>query len=124
MSQYIDAFVLPIPSKHINKYEKASQSIANIWKEHGALAYFEYIGDDLQQEGTKSFSEALSSRADETIIFGWVVFESLEKRNQANKLVAADSRMEALVAPLTDPQHIIFDAKKMIYGGFKALVQK
>lgn len=34
-----------------------------------------------------------------------------------------NSRMSNLIAPLTDPKRLIFDVKRMVYGGFQALFQ-
>ena len=122
MNNYIDAFVLPIPRDHLNEYKGIAEVVANIWKEHGALAYHEYVGEDLTLEGTRSFQELIDAIEDEVIIFGWVVFNSKEARVKANELVAADPRMIDLIAPLTDPSRIIFNAKRMFYGGFSKLV--
>ncbi|MBT8196022.1 MAG: DUF1428 domain-containing protein [Bacteroidia bacterium] len=123
MKNYIDGFVLPIPQKHLNEYKKVSERVAGIWKEHGALDYFEYVGEDLTLESTRSFPDAIDAKADEAILFGWVVFESREARDLANKRVAADPRMNDLIAPLIDPSKVIFDANRMVYGGFKSLVE-
>ena len=123
MSNYIDAFVLPIPKIHLEEYQQVAEKVAAIWKEHGALSYFEYVGQDLKLEGTRSFPEFIDAKADEAIIFGWAVFESREARVLANKRVAADPRMADLVGPLMDPNRIIFDAGRMVYGGFESLVQ-
>ena len=67
MANYIDGFVLPIPQKHLNQYRNVAQKVAKIWKEHGALAYFEYVGDDLKLEGTRSFPECLGAKENEAI---------------------------------------------------------
>ena len=123
MANYIDGFVLPIPRNHLTQYKEVAHLVAKIWKEHGALAYFEYVGEDLTLEGTRSFPEAVEAKEDEAIIFGWVVFDSRKTRDIANERVATDPRMTDLIAPLTDPSRIIFDAKRMVYGGFQALVQ-
>lgn len=123
MSNYIDGFTFPVPTKHLSEYKSAAEKVAEIWKEHGALAYFEYVGDDLKFEGTRSFTECLKTSEEETIIFGWVVFDSKESRDLANKRVAADTRMVDLVGPLTDPSRMIFDASKMIYSGFQSFIQ-
>ena len=123
MANYIDGFVLPVPQIHLNEYKRVSEKVAEIWKEYGALAYFEYVGDDLKLEGTRSFIELVDLKEDEVIIFGWVLFPSKEIRDTANKQVPTDSRMAELVAPLTDPQRLIFDAERMVYGGFQPLVQ-
>ena len=123
MADYIDGFVLPVPRKHLNEYRRVAEAVAEIWKEHGALAYYEYVNEDLKLEGTRAFPELLGTKEDEVIIFGWVVFASREARDLANERVAADPRMTDLVDPLTDPSRLIFDAKRMVYGGFQPLVQ-
>ena len=99
-----------------------AKKVAEIWKEYGALAYFEYLGEDLKLEGTRSFVEAVDLKEEEAIVFGWVVFPSKEIRDRANKQVPNDSRMADLVAPLIDPDRLIFDAERMVYGGFQSLV--
>jgi uncharacterized protein YbaA (DUF1428 family) len=123
MTQYIDGFVLPVPRIHLNEYKSVAEKVAEIWKEYSALAYFEYVGEDLKLEGTRSFIEVVDLKEDEVIVFGWVIFHSKEIRNLANKQVPTDPRMTELVAPLTDPERLIFDASRMVYGGFKSFVQ-
>ncbi|WP_190809281.1 DUF1428 domain-containing protein [Flagellimonas sp. S3867] len=122
-TNYIDGFVLPIPQDHLDQYKSVAEKVAKIWKEHGALAYFEYVGEDLKLEGTQSFPELMRTKTDEAIVFGWVVFESRQVRDLANERVAADPRMIDLIAPLTDPSRMVFDAKRMAYGGFQMLIQ-
>lgn len=123
ITNYIDGFVFPVPRAYLNEYKNVAEKIAEIWKEYGALAYFEFVGDDLYLEGTKSFIETVNVKDDEEIVFGWVIFPSKEIRDLANKKVPKDPRMSALVAPLTNTERLIFDANRMIYGGFKPLVQ-
>lgn len=122
MENYIDGFVLPVPRNHLNEYRRAAKAVAEIWKEHGALAYFEYVGEDLSMEGICSFPELIDAKEDEAIVFGWVVFDSRETRDLVNERVSADPRMKDLIDPLTDPSRMIFDAKRMAYGGFQPLV--
>lgn len=50
MAHYIDGFVLPIPRDRLNEYKRLVQAVAEIWKEYGALDYFEYVGDDTNPE--------------------------------------------------------------------------
>lgn len=123
MENYIDGFILPVPRIHLNEYKSVVEKVAEIWKEYGALTYFECIGEDLKLEGTRSFIEVVNLKEDEVIVFGWVIFPSKETRDLANRQVPADHRMEELVAPLTDAKRLIFDASRMVYGGFQTLVQ-
>ena len=123
MKNYIDGFVFPVPRIYLEEYSKVAEKVAEIWKEYGATDYFEFVGDDLSLEGTKSFIKTVDAKEDEEVVFGWVVFPSKEIRDLANKKVPADPRMAELVSPLTNPQKLIFDASRMVYGGFKTLVQ-
>ncbi|GAA0852555.1 DUF1428 domain-containing protein [Aliiglaciecola litoralis] len=119
MADYIDGFVLPIPSDRLDDYKQLSETVAQIWKEHGALDYREYVGDDMMLQGTRSFSDLVAAKKTDTVVFGWVVFESREARDLANAKVAADPRMEDLVASSNSG----FDANRMAYGGFLPLVR-
>jgi len=119
MAHYIDGFVLPVQRNRLNEYKRLAEAAAEIWKEHGALDYCEYVGDDLKLEGTRSFTDLVAATEDETIVFGWVVFDSREARDLANERVAADPRMADLIASSNSG----FDAKRMAYGGFQSLVR-
>jgi uncharacterized protein YbaA (DUF1428 family) len=121
-TNYIDGFTLPVPRNKLNEYKLVAEKVAAIWREHGALAYSEWVNEDLKLEGTRSFPEMVIAKDDEVIVFGWVAFASREARDIANEKVANDPRMADLVAPLTDPKKLIFDAKRMVYGGFQPLV--
>ena len=123
MANYIDGFVLPVPRDRLNEYKCVVEAVAEIWKEHGALDYREYVGDDLDRQGTRSFTDLVATTEDEAIVFGWVVFDSREARDLANEKVVADPRMADLIEPLIDPSNPVFDAKRMAYGGFQSLVR-
>jgi uncharacterized protein YbaA (DUF1428 family) len=118
MAKYVDGFVFPIPRERLSEYRRVAAAVAAIWKEHGALDYFEYVGDDLTLEGTRSFTDLVAARANDTVVFGWVAFDSREARDLANEKVAADPR----VATLIESSHSGFDAKRMAYGGFESFV--
>lgn len=115
MTQYIDGFVLPIPREGLDNYKLLVDEVAAIWKEHGALDYMEYVGDDLELAGTRSFKDALQTKENEVVLFGLVFFDSREARDLANQKVAADPRM----AKLMEGSNTGFDASRMAYGGFK-----
>ena len=114
----MDGFAFPIPSAHLGEYQKIAAAAAEVWKEHGALDYREYIADDLELEGTRSFVDALGVSPGETVVFGWVTFASRESRDAANAKVAADPRMVELMASGGSG----FDATRMAYGGFRLLI--
>ena len=118
MARYIDGFVFPVPRDRLSDYNRVAEAAAEIWKEHGALDYREYVGDALQLAGTRSFTDLVAATEDETIVFGWVAFESREARDLANEKVAADPRMSDVM----ESSNSGFDATRMAYGGFRLLV--
>ncbi|SFT35185.1 Uncharacterized conserved protein YbaA, DUF1428 family [Lishizhenia tianjinensis] len=122
MKNYIDGFVFSLPKKHLDTYQKIAEQVSEIWLEHGALSYQEFVGDDMALDGVISFIDTLNCSPNEIPVFGWVVFPSKEIRDKANTSVPMDPRMTELVAPLMDEKDLIFDARRMIYGGFKAFV--
>ena len=119
MADYIDGFVFPISRDRLDDYRLLVEAVAEIWKDHGALDYREYVGDDLSLDGTRSFTDAVAAADGEAIVFGWVTFGSREARDLANEKVAADPRM----ADLVNASDSGFDAGRMAYGGFRAFAE-
>ena len=118
MADYVDGFCFPIAREHLEAYQALSTSVAAIWREHGAIDYREFVGDDLHLEGTRSFIDAVDADDDEVVVFGWVTFASREARDAAGAKVAADTRVAELMANADTG----FDARRMVYGGFGAFV--
>ncbi len=118
MNRYVDGFVIPVPNSRIEDYRLVAEKAAKIWKEQGALDYWECIGDDMDVKDVMSFPQLANVKADETVIFSWVVFASREARDAANARIFADPRMNEMM----DSSNQIFDCKRMAYGGFKQLV--
>lgn len=118
MGKYIDGFVLPIAAENVEKYREMAQKASEIWKEYGALDYYECVGDDLETENMLSFKTIAGASDDETVIFAWIVYESREQRDKVNEAVMNDPRLKEVMEAHTP----LFDFKRMAYGGFKALV--
>lgn len=47
MERYVDGFVIPLPMDKVDDYKRIADNAGGIWKEHGALEYWECLGDDL-----------------------------------------------------------------------------
>lgn len=118
MEKYVDGFVIPIAHNKLEEYTRLAELAGSIWMEHGALAYTECCGDDLNHEDLVSFHQAANAIEGETVIFSWIVFESKEHRDRVNQAVMSDPRLKEMMNPDSGP----FDCKRMVYGGFKTIV--
>jgi uncharacterized protein YbaA (DUF1428 family) len=116
---YVDGFVIPIPKKNLTAYRKMAAGGAKVWKKHGALEYFECVGDDLfpNMPGITRFTTLAKAKAGETVVFSFIVYRSKAHRDAVNKKVIDE--MSAKEQPPTLP----FDMKRMAFGGFKTIVQ-
>jgi uncharacterized protein YbaA (DUF1428 family) len=115
---YIDGFVVPVPRKHLADYRKMATKAGKIWREHGALEYRECVADDVKPGKVTSFPQAVKLKADEVVVFAWIVYKSRAQRDRINKKVMSDPRL----AHMMDPKALPFDGKRMFWGGFKPLV--
>ena len=118
MARYVDGFVIPVPKRHVATYRRISQRAGKVWIEHGALEYRECVGDDLKVTGVAAFPRAARAKAGETVFFSWIVYKSRAHRDRVNAKVMKDPR----IATMMDSTAMPFDGKRMVYGGFKVLV--
>lgn len=114
---YVDGFVLAVPKDNLDAYRKMASDAGAVWMEHGALAYVECIGDDVPYGELTSFPRAVQAKENEVVVFSWIVYESRETRDAVNAKVMADPRLKP------DWDTMPFDAKRMIYGGFKSFLE-
>ncbi|HUP00964.1 MAG TPA: DUF1428 domain-containing protein [Gemmatimonadota bacterium] len=115
---YVDGFVLPVPKKNLPAYRRMARKAGEVWKDHGALEYRECAGDDVKKGKLTSFPQSVKLKPGETVVFAWIVFKSRAHRDRVNAKVMKDPRLEKMMDPTSMP----FDSKRMIYGGFKVLV--
>jgi uncharacterized protein YbaA (DUF1428 family) len=116
---YVDGFVLAVPKKNLAAYRTLSRKAGKVWREHGALSYVECAGDDVPPGKLTSFPQAVKLKKDEIVVFSWIVYKSRAQRDRVNKQAMADPRLASMMDPKASP----FDGKRMIFGGFKSIVQ-
>jgi uncharacterized protein YbaA (DUF1428 family) len=118
MARYVDGFVLPVPKKNLKAYSRMAQKAGKVWREHGALDYKECVGDDLDVKFGMPFPRQIKLKPGETVVFAYIVFKSRAHRDRVNAKVMKDPRL----ADSMDERSMPFDAKRMVYGGFRVLV--
>jgi len=122
---YVDGYVLVIPKDKIEEYKKMATEGKDSWMKHGALQFFECIGDDIEpsKEGgmeSLGFPKMTNLGPDETVWFSFVVFKSKEHRDEVNKKVMEE--MGEKYKDLKDFE-MPFDMKRMAHGGFNVEVE-
>ncbi|MCK6452929.1 MAG: DUF1428 domain-containing protein [Alphaproteobacteria bacterium] len=118
MAKYVDGFVLPVPKKNLPAYRRMAAKAGRVWREHGALAFAECVGDDMKIKGMFSFPSLVKPKPGEAVLFSFIVFKSRAHRDRVNAKVMKDKRL----ANMTHTKSMPFDVKRMAYGGFKSLV--
>ena len=114
---YVDGFVVPVPKGTMADYKKLATKAGKIWREHGALAYVECVGDDVPVGKLTSFTKAVKLKPSEVVVFSWIVYKSRAHRDAVMKKVMSDPRLKP------DMTNMPFDGKRMIFGGFKPFVE-
>lgn len=117
---YVDGFLIPVAKNKIGQYKKMAKGGKKLWMKYGALEYFECVGDDLNANmgGMKytKFPKAAGAKPGDKVILSFIVFKSRKHRDAVNAKVMKDPSMnENMPMP--------FDMKRMVYGGFKTIVE-
>ena len=115
---YVDGFVTPVPKKRLETYRGMSRKMGKVWRDHGALEFRECVADDVKWGKRTSFPRAVKQKPGETVFFSYIVYKSRADRDRVNGRAMKDKR----VAGMMDPKTLPFDAKRMIWGGFKVVV--
>jgi uncharacterized protein YbaA (DUF1428 family) len=116
---YVDGFVLAVPRKNLPAYKRLARKSGKVWREHGALAYVECVGDDVKPGKVTSFPQAVKLKADEVVVFSWIVYKSRAQRDRILEKVMKDPRL----ADTMDPKKLPFDGMRMFWGGFKPILE-
>jgi uncharacterized protein YbaA (DUF1428 family) len=115
---YIDGFVVPVPKKQRAAYMKLARKSARVWKDHGAVDYKEGLADDVSWGKRTSFPRSVKLKPGEEVWFSYIVYRNRKHRDRVMAKVMKDKRL----ADMMDPKKMPFDAKRMIFGGFKVMV--
>jgi uncharacterized protein YbaA (DUF1428 family) len=116
---YVDGFLLAVPLEKLADYKKIARKAGAVWREHGALQYVECVGDDVPVGKVTSFPRAVKLAEGETVVFAYIVYKNRKHRDQVNKKVMEDPRLKDMMQPGAMPA----DMKRMIFGGFKSMIE-
>jgi uncharacterized protein YbaA (DUF1428 family) len=113
---YIDGFVVAVPTARRADYLKHAANMAEVLKENGALRVVECWGDDVPTGKVTSFPQAVKLEPNETVAFSWIAWPSRQARDSGMKKAMDDPRMK------NAGNNMPFDGKRMIFGGFEQIL--
>jgi len=116
---YVDGFIVPVPKKKVRAYRSMARKASKVWREHGALEFRENIADDVKMGRSTSFPRSVKLKRGETVVFSYIIYRSRKERDRVLANVMKDKRL----AKMMNPKAMPFDARRMIYGGFKTMVK-
>lgn len=114
---YVDGFVAAVPTANRDAFRRHAEVAAAVFKELGALKVVDCWENDVPDGEITSFPMAVKRNADETVVFGWILWPSREVRDAGMAKAMGDPRLQS------DRNPMPFDGKRMIYGGFEILVE-
>lgn len=118
MARYVDGYVIPIKKKNLKLYKKMAEIGCKVWMDHGALDYYETYGETLELPYGIPFTKLCKLKADETVIFAFIIYKSKAHAASVNKKVQKDPRM--------NPENfktMPFEMKRFSAGKFETIVR-
>lgn len=115
---YFEGFIVPVPEANRQAYRKHAADAAPIFLDIGVKRHFEAWDSDVPEGKVTDFRKAVDARPDEKVVFAWFEYPDKATRDSANERMRSDERMKEMGASMP------FDGKRMIYGGFDAIVEE
>ena len=111
---YVDGSLIAVPTDKRDEYKAYAKHCAAVFHEYGAKRIVDAWGDDVPDGKITDFRGAVKAGEDETVVFCWIEWPSKAVRDEAWPKVMADPRIQEAKAP--------FDLGRMVYGGFRPIL--
>lgn len=115
---YVGAYVLAVKTAEKETYLRIAQEVGGIFRDYGATRVVECWGDEVPEGEVTSFPMAVRREADETVLFSWTEFPDKASHDACMEKSFADPRMQ-----MDDEMPRIMDPRRMIFGGFEAILE-
>jgi uncharacterized protein YbaA (DUF1428 family) len=115
---YFEGFIVPVPESNKAAYEKHASEFAPLVQEVGVHRMVESWENDVPEGKATDFRKAVDAKPDEKIVFSFFEYPSRAERDAANQKFMSDPRMAEMGSNMP------FDGKRMIMGGFEAVVEE
>jgi uncharacterized protein YbaA (DUF1428 family) len=115
---YFEGFIVPVPVSSKDAFASHANQLAPSLQECGVKRQLEAWGTDVQEGKLTDFRKAVDAKAEENVVFAWFEYPNREVRDAANEAMMNNSQMMDM------SKDVPFDAKRMIFGGFEAVVEE
>ena len=115
---YFEGFIVPVPAANKEAFAGHARSLASSLRQCGVRRQLEAWGSDVPEGKLTDFHKAVDARPDENVVFAFFEYPDRKTRDSANQAMMSDSQMAEA------GKDVPFDAKRMILGGFEAVVEE
>ena len=115
---YFEGFIVPVPEANKEPYTAHAQSLAKALQDCGVRRQFEAWGSDVPEGKATDFRKAVDAQPGETPVLAWFEYADRKARDGANEQMMSSAEMMEM------SKDVPFDAKRMIFGGFEAVVEE
>ena len=115
---YFEGFIVPVPEANKDAYTRHGSGVAEALRGLGVRRQLEAWGTDIPEGKATDFRKAVDAQAGENVVFAWFEYPDREARDAANQAMMSNPKMEEM------SKDVPFDAKRMIFGGFEAIVEE
>jgi uncharacterized protein YbaA (DUF1428 family) len=113
---YVQGFVIPVPEAKKQVYREMAEAAWEMFRGYGALRVVEAWQDDVPEGKQTDFFRSVKTQPGEKVVFSFMEWPSREVCD------AASEKMQSEVQP-PSADAMPFDGKRMIYGGFRPIVE-
>ena len=117
---YVDGFVIAVPTANRQKFIEHAGMIDTIFTDLGATRVVECWADDVSEGKITDFRKAVQATVHESVVFSWIEWPDKETRDAAMKRMMSDDFKDERMDMEKNPMP--FDGKRLIFGGFKPVV--
>jgi len=110
---YVDGMLCAVPADGKETYVTSARRVSAVIQESGATRVIDAWGDDVPKGKITDFQGAVQATDQEVVVFSWIEWPSKEARDAGWQKAMGDPRMQDAMP---------FDMKRMIYGGFRPIL--
>lgn len=115
---YFEGFVVPVPEENRTAFARHASELAPSLRECGVRRQLEAWGTDVPEGKLTDFRKAVDAKAGENVVFAWFEYPDRRARDASNSKMMSNPQMAEIGGEAP------FDGKRMIYGGFEAVVEE